>query len=181
MFPSPESPGLISYPGDPGDGGPIWDALLTFLESAAWGRVSLSVKAACRQHGSLGMASDIEAEIVLRLAEQAHGGRFVKCWEGLAVVMGRNLVVDELRRARRLVSLDEAAHVDARATESASPPAAAEVALALSRVRRKSQREVLLLWFGGSSVQEIAVALNKSEEAVWKVLSRVARSNENRA
>jgi DNA-directed RNA polymerase specialized sigma24 family protein len=187
--PSPQTPDpkSVSCPadgfsnvGELGRPTSIWGDLQEFLQSEKWQRVTKAVRLTVRRLGLSHVYSDIEADLVLRLVERVKGGDRIESWESFAVVAGRNLAIDHLRRQRCFVAMESPELVPGRETVvNIVQPTAVELDAALSTARRESQRIVLRLLSDGLSVQQVALVRNQSVPSVLKSLRRLAAAAKN--
>jgi len=124
--------------------------------------------------GDRAMAADITQDVFLKLAErigQYRGeARFTTWLQRITV----NACLDEKRRGRRLVSLEDAPNVAAMA-DTAPPPKpeiARAVASALSGLNAQVRITILLKYFDDLSYDEIAQAMGCSRGTVASRLNR---------
>ncbi len=126
--------------------------------------------------GDRDQAEDLTQEMWERVIELRRSPSEVRNPVGLLLRIARNLCIDHLRKARRLLSLTELEETDLPTYSIREPSEMEEIALASLEKLPFEYREVLVLnLYCGYRFDEIASMLDKSSEAVWATASRARR------
>jgi DNA-directed RNA polymerase specialized sigma24 family protein len=162
----------------------VWDRLLDLIGGEAWMKVLRAVRATIRQIAPGHLRDDLEADTVARLVLHARAGKPVDTWEGLAVVMARNLAIDARREAQKrgpfaAVDPDELPHHKKLSHEEVMASLPGGLMPFLRLMRNATQRRTFAEWATGASAAEIAERHGQSVASVEKALGRMARKVEN--
>ncbi len=126
--------------------------------------------------GDLAQAEDLTQESWGRLVEFRLSGKPLHNPIGFLMKMARNLCLDHLKARKRLLPLDSVHESALPIDRSYQPSEMEELAVIALQQLAFDYREVLVLnIYCGYSLEEIAVMLGKSSEAIWTRASR-ARS-----
>ncbi|MEN9936247.1 MAG: hypothetical protein RLZZ387_2826, partial [Chloroflexota bacterium] len=129
------------------------------------------------------LAEDIVGETYLMMIEAIEGysysGAPFKAW---LYRIAHNLAVNALKRANRMVAVEDLEQVAQPITDPAirvvDQLAAAEVRGALEQLTEEQRHVLLLRFVGGQSPREVAQVLDKTENAVKQMQWRALRSLE---